>query len=857
MDGNNYGDPRRGRGGYNGYAHGGDRGDDQQQQQQRGYMQNYPGYGQQQQMQAYGQQQGGYPAYAYGNAYGYVPRGGYTQQQMVAYQQAYYGQYANMYNQQQQRQQYGGYGGRGGGYRGVGGRGARGGYPGGDMYHQRGRGGAGGRGGYGLRGPRQEILVVVHTDSFATLNTVSRAGSMLSLVPPRVLETRPQLPHVLRILVVVKKQYLAASVSEPKENQDIILSEETATKFLNVENVLCDEGNLFVDLESGDKLARNLYGQLRLSLVQIVNFDKPEAAAEGDDAADADVFSMNKETLLQDMCNRKSVFSKMEEAMREESERSTKLFEDILRLSSRNLAAAASAAEPAEGEGEDAQQSSATANNNHNNSTTAATTNGPRRTHVLLRSPQGVRLLKMALEHAAKREVFFRFLQEEGNEVSLTRAPAHTAPEGTLFLTLCSSVLTSSLVFHCFGLETKLEGNTQPTPEWTDREHIIDVICARIASEGILLLRSNGGSCMINALVRRLCPGFRLLEAPRSERRVAAGLKRGRADEPTAESTEKVARTEDGAVAHNAGADGGITRAPPSLDGYEVPVPPQDWRFFHACAAAFVEGRIPEKTGGTRRQDNNNNNNSNYQNQNNTQNSTPPTIVTLKAEEITLEHRISLLTDHIISCRAIQVLLPHFADAILTFEKSGATSESDFVRQCTAFLNALTQRGKDLMLHAFGNYVAQSLITELVPRAIPNTRVEAVLNTLTEVVQSNIVELSAQKCASNVVERAIALSEHFPQGTKFVVDATRKILEGDDKALLELATSQYANYVVSLLGKKLSSIPSTASNAEEALAVEKQLYSRLLQNMNQLQNSRFSSGLLNWMTAQQARLKEQ
>lgn len=853
MDGNNYGDSRRGRGGYSGYPHGGDRGDDQQQQ-QRGYMQGYPGYGQQQQqMQAYGQQQGGYPAYAaaYANAYaGYAPsRGGYTAQQMAAYQQAYYGQYANMYNQQQ-RQQYGGYGGRGG-YRGAGGRGgARGGYPGGDMYQQRGRGGAGGRGGYGVRAPRQEILVVVHTDSFATLNTVSRAGSMLSLVPQRVLETRPQVPHVLRILVVVGKRYLAASVSEPKENQDIILSEETATKFLNVENVLCDEGNLFVDLESGDKLARNLYGQLRLSLVQIVSFDKPEpAGAEGEAPADADVFSMSTETLMQEMSTRKSVFAKVEEALQEDSERATKLFEDLLRLSSGTLSAAATAAaEPAEAEGEDAQSTAtpAAANNTTNN-------NAPRRTHMLLRSPQGVRLLKIALGHASKREVFFRRLQEEGEEVGLTRAPAHTAPEGTLFLTLCSSVLTSSLVFHCFGLETKLDGIAQPIPEWADRSHIIDVVCARIASEGILLLRSNGGSCMINALVRRLCPGFRLLEAPRSERRAAAGMKRGRGDEPTAESTEKVARTEDGAASHTPTVDGGVARAPASLDGYEVPVPPQDWRFFHACAAAFVEGRIPEKMGGAVRRDNNYNN----QNQSNAaQNPTPPTIVTLKADEITLENRISLLTDHIISCRAIQVLLPHFADAILTFEKSGATSESDFVRQCTTFLNALTQRGKELMLHAFGNYVAQSLITELVPRAIPNTRVETVLNTLTQVVESNIVELSAQKCASNVVERAIALSEHFPQGIQFVVDVTKKILEGDDKSLMDLATSQYANYVVSLLGKKLSSISSTAANAAEALAVEKQLYSRLNQNMNQLQNSRFSSGLLNWMTAQQARLKE-
>eukprot|EP00796_Vickermania_ingenoplastis_P011062 gene11062-7693_t len=849
MDGN-YGDQRRGRGGYppsGGYAVQGD----QQRQpyagyaQQTGYpMQNaYPSLAQQPQSQPQSQpqpqqsmyaqqQQAPYNAAAYapGVAYPYA-RGGYTQQMPPYMQQQAYGMqqqlggYNPMYGQQQ-RQPYapGGYrGGAGGygqgynqGYQGGRGRGGRGGFQGDGQ-----RGGRGGRGGFGQRGQRHELLCLIHVDSFATLGNASRSGTFATLMPQKLLENRPHGHHVFRLLVVVGKTYLAAAVSEPRESQDIVLAEPTSKQFMNVENVLCDEGHLLVEMESGDKLAKNLYGQLRHGLQQIAPFDRePDTAGD----AEADVYTMEVEGLLKDMATQKPIFRRLEEAVKEDSERSTTLFDQLLQLSSPSLAAP-DGEQPAEGAG---QEGSATA--------TTATSAAPRRTHMLLRSPQGVRLLSLALEVPSKRQVFFRRLREEGQEVARTRSGARTAPEGTLFLTLLSSVLTSTIVFNSFGVETRSSGSSVAKAAWADRDEIVDTLCTRVAEEGILLLRSNGGSCMVMALTKRLRPGFKVHEPPRSERRTISasatgGFKRGRQGD--ADGAGRSVKTESGAVPTQAAEASPVPTAPASLDAFAVPEPPLDWRFFHACAAAFTEGRVPERVASKEGEE-----------------AAPPP---------TEQQRIPLITDHIISCRAVQVLLPHFADSVLTHEKEsngGAVPPSTYVRQCSEFLGGLAQRAKELMLHAFGNYVAQSLVTELAPRAIPGTRIAAIVKEILDAVIESVSELSLQKCASNAVERAITASESLPDGHEFILRASRAMLENDTTRLVELATNQYANYVVSHLCKRLTALV-VSGNYPEAAAVEKEFFTRLSGQMNALQTSRFSAGLVGWLNAEESHIAEE
>lgn len=788
-----------------------------------------------QQQQAWTQQQIAYYGADARNAYAAANMYAYPQQGQQGYQRQRYGEYQNN-----------GYPQRGGGFgRGRGGRGGYhqegyGGHPGGQWNAHPGRGfnPRGGRGmGRGNRSMRrEEVLCIAHVDSFAAVHTASRTGRLASLLPPQILHRFSQqspmggyngMSSVLRFLIVVGKRYLVAAVSEPKEAQDVVVSENTAKRFMDVENVLCDEGNLLVDLENGSKLAKHLYGQLRLSLVQMVAFDKVETMTEGkpeDGSVEGqDIFTLEPEALLKGMVSKKSVFEKLEASIAEDTPASLALFEKLLKYSSPNVAvdasgAAASAGDAADEEGMPFSGTLAVA----------------RRSHALLRSAQGTRLLTLALENPSKRAAFFQRIKEEGEEIVALRGSAFTAPEATLLLTFISSVLTSPLLFHCFGIETRLNGAVAPPPAWEDREQIMDIICTRIGAEGILLLRSNGGSCMMTALARRLRPSFPLYDGHQkvSDRRVATlGYKRGRGDDGN----------ETSATAADPKADLVVPFAPSTLQDVGETPAPLDWRFFHACANAFVAGRIPDRQSQP-----------NSSGERSSSGSGP--IVTLTQDEITPAMRLPLLTDHIISCRAVQIFFPHFIDAVLSFEKqrafqgeAGATP-SPYVQQCMTLLETLAARAKELMLHPFGNYVAQSILLELVPRAVPHSCADTTLRSLLDSAEKNVMELGSQKCASNVVERAIGISASLKDGDAFIIRIAEVMLKSEPKTLLDMATNQYGNYVLLNVLKKLQS--SSEKNVPEKEAATKALtdISQLLSNnLSVLQGSRFSSGLVNFI----------
>lgn len=721
---------------------------------------------------------------------------------------------------QQQRlpHQRGGYyqnQGRGGGPMG---RGARRGGHYDSSHHQRG----GGRGGM-QRGSRHEHLCIIHVDSFETVNAANRSNTLISLIPPHVLDQASRGPRlgnnfqgmaIIRALLIVNKRFLVGSISEPRDTQNVIIPDSAAVQLMNVENVLCDEGHLVVEMESGAKIAKNLYGQLRHGLVQVVSFEPPTETPEP-----INVYAMDADTILKELPGNYQLFFEMEQAMREDSERSATLFSQILRLSSPSLTSTNTTEEPQQPAGEGDQASP------------------PRRTHMLLRYPQGVRVLSLALESPTKRAMFFQRLHEEGEEVSRLYTNG-IAPEGTLFLTLLSSALTAPIVFNSFGVETRENGLPVRQTDWADRSEIINVLCTRIASEGILLVRSNGGNCMITALAKRLWPDWKG-EAP-AAREPPRGSKRDRDDHES--GTSQSVRTEGDTSANQATTEG--RRAPASLDELVLQRLPQDWRFYEACVNAFTCGRVPERSAEQSGE------------------------VSANRGELSVEVRGTLVTDHIIACRAVQVLLPHFADVVLQHQKLYAGCDySPYVYHCVEFLTSLATRARALMLSPHGNYVAQSLIVEFSPRAIPGTVIESVLLSFLNEAADNVNFLSLQKCASNVVERAISCCDAIDRQKhdEFILRTARGLLSNNDDRLTELATNQYGNYVCSHLCKKLTAVvtseasssggSASAEMVEEATKLEAEAFARLYRRMREIQGSRFTAGLVSWLNAQEGRLR--
>lgn len=907
-----------------------------------------------------------------------------------------------------------------------GGRGGRGGYPpssrygqGGEDYAQGGnprqlafRGGAvrgggyrGGRGGQysSVRPPplsRAEQYCILYVDSFSSLHSACRRGTISSFFPQRLLALANggmggnprysqnyapynQPPNPTRnasavcALIIVEKRYLVASISVPREAQNIVLSENVAKKFLDMKDVLNENSQMLLDLSHGSRLPKSLYHQLRSGLVQLLAVDKSETVAPGtgeggasdgvtNTAAEQEmaamlehpdsVFEFNAEKLLEYLLSRYTIVTLVENCLKEESERSTALFGRLLDQSCkwvppRGGAGATAQNEGGDGddddEGEEEDSSSATrgAGGDSNSSTAShslsSATDGVmtlrRRAHPLLRTPHGVFLLSLAMESPSKRALFFRRMQEEQEQIS--RSPYHTAPESSLFVTFFASILTCPLVFKCFGLSHT--GSLPEDQRWPEQESIVQIMCARMANEGIVLVRSTGGGSVLTALLHAQRPQYSYIHPPGSPYRSREGgpggaqgeetnpstaasgaRKRGREDEQDDQSqrqdrpqmARKESRGENSGPGgergfHSEDKDGSsiaavVRRAPASLQEYEVPLPPDDWRLLEATVAAFCTGRLPEKVinplavgaqggfGGARgRGRGRGRGNGNYPspgtNSADGAAATAPlyTPMTMVAKDISLDYRLPLLTDHVISCRALQTVLPQMADAVLAYEKeeqarlsrdadpqSSANSPSEmpvFVRNSADFLESIVKRGKELIVQPFGNYVAQTFLTELSPRAIPNTRVEGYIKDLFQLVQNSFLEFCVDKCASNVLDRAIVTSGSVSrEGNTFLLQTLRVLVQSSDSEMLNVVTNQYGNYVVNHLLRQIADLQQVNTGAgkdtsrgaevpaafkEQAAQLEKDFANKVRPHIPQLTSSVFAFGLIKWVNAYDSR----
>lgn len=100
-------------------------------------------------------------------------------------------------------------------------------------------------------------------------------------------------------------------------------------------------------------------------------------------------------------------------------------------------------------------------------------------------------------------------------------------------------------------------------------------------------------------------------------------------------------------------------------------------------------------------------------------------------------------------------------------EQSEPTQDSQallFIRRGEVVFGEINKRAKELMVHNYGNYVIQTVITQMAPRAIPHTFIEQTLHTVIETIIDNIFEASVQKFASNCVQRAITATAVIHDG---------------------------------------------------------------------------------------------
>ncbi|PWU92074.1 hypothetical protein C4B63_40g132 [Trypanosoma cruzi] len=117
---------------------------------------------------------------------------------------------------------------------------------------------------------------------------------------------------------------------------------------------------------------------------------------------------------------------------------------------------------------------------------------------AIFATTQGNWLFRKAMMHPQRREAFFRVLQDAAiappqDDTEAVLSP--TIPE-RLFLALFSSPLVSRFVFECFGL---VEGVQLCEAELT-------VLCAALGRLALKVVCSTGGSFLMTALVKALCP---------------------------------------------------------------------------------------------------------------------------------------------------------------------------------------------------------------------------------------------------------------------------------------------------------------------------------------------------------------
>ncbi|CCW63845.1 unnamed protein product [Phytomonas sp. EM1] len=657
----------------------------------------------------------------------------------------------------------------------------------------------------------------------------------------------------VRFLVVVERRYLAARVVLPRAPEDVFLAPETVRAFSDIRSVLSEDGGRFVDLENGATVPRHLFLQLSTILTHLLPFDKPAQPTKIADVRTADLGEV-----IQEMMVNRPIFDAVADVIREDSEFSTNFFIRLVQEACSSVAGSAGAPKaPNEGEN-DTQEEQATSQTaeetaegsvNPANPTSAPSTavvqeKGPK--IALLASPQGCALLKIVLAQRSKRRAFFEYMQQ---------ASSADSPSGAeeLFKSFFAGILTSRFVFQSFGLRLAEDdaGEESPTTPAIPREDSeVDVLCGCFARYGITVVSGNGGSCMVASLIRALRPKYRTFEVALNRRDRNAppgsrGVKRGREGrEPDDAAPPPAApfphhpqpRTEE-----DGKPDPHASHAPASLAEYHVPEPPLDWRFFYAVASSFSSGQYllsglhPHPHPHPH-----------------------PNAARDPAEEAATPApltRVQLLAEHIVACRTVQVMIPHFADAILAAEKRpvGSPSHDAFVAQCSQLLKELANRVKELVVHNYGNYVAQTFFLELAPRAVPGSEVENTLRIAFDAIVANIFSMSMQKFASNCVERAIIASANVAEGRQIILRLAKSLLERGEMLMVQVASHQFGNYVVRHICEQLTAFTAadaaTISDGErqEAGVLEGQFLTWLSAHRTELQQTPYGVGLVNWM----------
>ncbi|EKF29031.1 hypothetical protein MOQ_007201, partial [Trypanosoma cruzi marinkellei] len=468
---------------------------------------------------------------------------------------------------------------------------------------------------------------------------------------------------------------------------------------------------------------------------------------------------------------------------------------------------------------------------------------------AIFATAQGTWLFRKALMYPQRREAFFRVLQDAAvappqDDTEAVLSP--TIPE-RLFLALFSSPLASRFVFECFGL---VEGVQICEAELT-------VLCAALGRLALKVVCSTGGSFLMTALVKALCPS-------RFTRGQKTSGKRGRDTET--HSKQKHGDNESQHRASGGGGDGGGDVGSGDNEGnntgsseqedktngmyeqnrpthvvgqeYRLSELSSEWRLIYAVARAFVSGPIPGDTEET---------------------------------EATLSCRVKLLTQHVVACRSIQSLIPFFADTVAQRETDPKEPQesvqntfldaAQFFDDCSKILSEIANQTGLLANHSYGNYVLQTVVSELTQRTVSGSIIQSILHKVFDTLISTIFEVSMQKFASNCVETAIAACHNLPDGSVLLLRFAKALLSEGPSQMERVAMHQFGNYVVRRVLDSLTDIATSAfptatpAEVQEACELEMQYFSSLSAQSHRLRQTSYGSGLQAWVENQRGRLQ--
>ncbi|EKG00739.1 hypothetical protein TCSYLVIO_008300 [Trypanosoma cruzi] len=694
--------------------------------------------------------------------------------------------------------------------------------------HRGGRGRTATRGGHNAEGDLRESYFAVQLKSFAALDEAKQKSSIRESIHPTVFGRmrRRASPGVLKILVIVERQYLAACMSVPQSDDDVILSKEVAMTFLDVQHVYCDDGIRLVDMDDGTHVVKHVYSTLRTALAQLAAHDRTHNKRE----TTVNLLQPTGTLLLKDILVNRAVATTILETLERDDEDANNFWMQLL-----FEPAPPTATDGADGSSQQQQQQQPSGK-------PGPPPFLPSYGVAIFATTQGNWLFRKAMMHPQRREAFFRVLQDAAiappqDDTEAVLSP--TIPE-RLFLALFSSPLVSRFVFECFGL---VEGVQLCEAELT-------VLCAALGRLALKVVCSTGGSFLMTALVKALCPS-------RFTRGQKTSGKRGRDTETLlkqqrGDNEDQHRATGGGGGGDNEGNNTGSSEQEDKTNGmyeqnrpihvvgqeYRMSEMSSEWRLIYAVARAFVSGPIPGDTEET---------------------------------EATLSCRVKLLTQHVVACRSIQSLIPFFADTVAQGETDPKQQQesvqntlpdaAQFFDDCSKILSEIANQTGLLANHSYGNYVLQTVVSELTQRTVSGSLIQSILHKVFGTLISTVFEVSTQKFASNCVETAIAACHSLPDGSALLLRLANALLSEGPNQMERVAMHQFGNYVVRRVLDSLTDIATSAfatatpAEVQEACELELQYFSILSAQSHRLRQTSYGSGLQAWVENQRGRLQ--